>query len=74
MAKPDDRSDNVEKLVKDVQNTIENLHEAEDYLNEHAEEITDQEAVTILSKNERRRESIDGKRAEIKDEAQDQAE
>ncbi len=74
MAKPDKRADNVEKLVRDVQNTIENLHEADDYLSEHADEISDQETETILSRNERRKESIAGKRAEIKDEARNQAE
>ena len=74
MAKPDDRSDNAEKLVTDVQNTLENLHEADDYLSEHADEISAEEEQTIVSKNERRRESIEGKREEIKDEAHDRNE
>ncbi len=38
------------KLVRDVQNTIENLHEAEDYLSEHADEISTEETQTILAK------------------------
>ncbi len=71
MAKPDNRADNVEHLQKAVQNTLENLHEAEDYLSEHADEIGSTELNQIRSKNERRRESIQGFREEIKDEAHD---
>lgn len=69
MAKPDDRSDNVEKLQKMVQNTIDNLEEAEDYLDEHADEIAPQEREAIEVKNENRRRSIRGFRQEIRDEA-----
>lgn len=69
MAKPDDRSDNVEKLQRAVQNTIENFREAEDYLEEYADEISSEEAEQIREKNARRRQSIDGMRSEIKDEA-----
>jgi len=68
MTKPDDRSDNVEKLQKTVQNTIENLEEAEEYLTEHAEELAPEEIQAISAKNMRRRESIRGLREEIKDE------
>ena len=71
MAKPDDRSDNVKKQQKIVQNTIENLEEAEDYLNEHADELAPQESENIRKKNERRRQAIAGLRNEIKDEARD---
>ncbi|MFC0214702.1 small acid-soluble spore protein Tlp [Paenibacillus chartarius] len=69
MAKPDNRADNVEHLQESIQNTIENLEEAEDYLDEHADEISATEYEQIASKNERRRESIEGFRREIKDEA-----
>ncbi|MNW36119.1 Small, acid-soluble spore protein Tlp [compost metagenome] len=69
MAKPDDRSDNVEKLQESVQNTIENFREAQDYLSEHADEITGDEKQQIESKNAKRLRSIEGQRAEIKDEA-----
>ncbi|EXX89813.1 spore protein [Paenibacillus darwinianus] len=69
MAKPDDRSDNVEHLQEAVQNTVENLNEAEDYLSEHADEIGSAEQSRIEKKNENRRESIRGFRSEIKDEA-----
>lgn len=69
VAKPDDRSDNVEHLQDAVQNTIENLNEAEDYLSEHADEIGSTERSRIEEKNGNRRESIRGFRSEIKDEA-----
>jgi small acid-soluble spore protein (thioredoxin-like protein) len=71
MAKPDDRSDNVEKLQEHVQNTIINLEESEEYLDEHAEELNPQEAENLAEKNDNRRESIEGMRSEIKDEAHD---
>jgi small acid-soluble spore protein (thioredoxin-like protein) len=70
VAKPDDRSDNVEKLKDSVQNTTENLDEAQDYLAEHAEEIGDTERNQIQEKNRKRQASIEGFREEIKDEAQ----
>lgn len=63
--KPDDRSDNVEKLQDMVQNTIENIHEAEETMRLS----NDKDQQNIQEKNERRRESIEGMREEIKDEA-----
>ncbi|MBM7644643.1 small acid-soluble spore protein (thioredoxin-like protein) [Scopulibacillus daqui] len=65
--KPDDRSDNVEKLQEMVQNTIENLEEAHDTL--HNEDLSGKDRQAILEKNERREEAIAGMREEIKDEA-----
>ncbi|MCU9593978.1 small acid-soluble spore protein Tlp [Caldibacillus thermolactis] len=61
---PDDRSDNVEKLQNMVQNTIENIHEAEASMKTASEEQKRQ----IEAKNERRRESINAMREEIRDE------
>ncbi|WP_373231522.1 small acid-soluble spore protein Tlp [Cohnella sp.] len=69
MAKPDDRSDNVEKLQEAVQNTIDNLEESESYLSEHSEEIAPDEQQTLANKNENRRDAITGFRNEIRDEA-----
>ncbi|MCJ8006388.1 small acid-soluble spore protein Tlp [Lederbergia wuyishanensis] len=66
--KPDDRSDNVEKLQEMVHNTIENMEEAEATMEFSSSD--DQEH--IKAKNERRRESIEGMREEIKDEASEQ--
>ncbi len=64
--KPDDRSNNVERLETMVQNTIENMNEAEETMR-----LTDndEERQRIAAKNERRNESIDAMRAEIKDES-----
>ena len=69
MAKPDDRSDNVEKLQENVQNTLQNLHETEDYLNKFSDELSSKERHNLEAKNERRKNSIDSFRSEIKDEA-----
>ncbi|MEI3614818.1 small acid-soluble spore protein Tlp [Pseudogracilibacillus sp. SO30301A] len=63
-AKPDDRSDNVEKLQDMVHDTIENYREAE----EQMEWAPEQEKKQIRRKNERREEAIEGFRDEIKDE------
>lgn len=70
MAKPDDRSDNVEKLQEAVQNTIDNLEESENYLEEHSEELSPDESDALNAKNENRREAISGLRNEIRDEAE----
>ena len=63
---PDDRSDNVEKLQSMVQNTIENIEEAQDTL----QFANPEERERIEAKNLRREESINALRNEIKDEAQ----
>ncbi|MBY0120521.1 small acid-soluble spore protein Tlp [Bacillus sp. S/N-304-OC-R1] len=63
---PDDRSDNVEKLQTMVQNTIENINEAEESLQFANEE----DRARIEAKNERRKESIEAMRSEIKDESE----
>ncbi|MBU8878335.1 small acid-soluble spore protein Tlp [Bacillus sp. FJAT-29790] len=63
---PDDRSDNVEKLQTMIDNTIENINKAEETLSFSNGE----ERARIEAKNERRKESIEGMRAEIKDESQ----
>lgn len=65
--KPDDRSDNVEKLQGMVQNTIENLEEAHKTLSNH--DLNGQDREDVLAKNKRREEAISGMRDEIKDEA-----
>ncbi|OXM87909.1 small acid-soluble spore protein Tlp [Paenibacillus rigui] len=73
MAKPDNRADNVEHLQNSINNTIKNMEETEDYLAEHADEISPQEKDTLLDKNERREKSLDGFRSEIKDESNNQS-
>ncbi|WP_379137371.1 small acid-soluble spore protein Tlp [Paenibacillus sp. sgz500958] len=69
MAKPDNRADNVEHLQQSIQNTQENLHEAEDYLTKYSSEISSEERSQIEEKNDRRKQSIQGFREEVKDEA-----
>ncbi|MBO1004602.1 small acid-soluble spore protein Tlp [Pseudogracilibacillus auburnensis] len=66
--KPDDRSDNVEKLQHMVHDTIENMREAEDRM----EWATNHEKEKIEAKNKRREEAIEGFREEIEDEYEDQ--
>ncbi len=70
MAKPDNRSDNEAHLQEHIDHTIANLHKAEDYLDEHGDEITADEKQVIKAKNDRRKESIEHFIAEKKDEAE----
>ncbi|KPV43874.1 small acid-soluble spore protein Tlp [Alicyclobacillus ferrooxydans] len=72
MAKPDDRSDNVERIAHAIDNTMENMREAEDYLKAHADEMDPRDKADIQAKNDRRNEAIQGFREEIKDEARHQ--
>ena len=63
---PDDRSDNVEKIQENINDTIRNMELAEDMI----EKTSDGKAKKDLQeKNERRRDALDGFRHEIKDEA-----
>ncbi|MDQ0214049.1 small acid-soluble spore protein (thioredoxin-like protein) [Oikeobacillus pervagus] len=64
--KPDDRSDNAEKLQEMIHNTIGNMEAAEESM---ALTDSDEQKAKIEAKNERRRESIEAFRNEIKDEA-----
>ncbi len=68
MAKPDDRSDNVEKLQNMIDNTMENIRESRDYLKAHGDEMEPREKSNLEAKNQRREESIEGFRSEIQDE------
>lgn len=66
--KADDRSDNVEKIQRNITNTIRNIE-----LTEEAISQSDSPAAikNLAKKNERREEALDSMRAEIQDEAQD---
>ncbi|MHB8072794.1 small acid-soluble spore protein Tlp [Desulfosporosinus fructosivorans] len=70
MAKPDNRADNEVHLQQHIDHTFENLREAEDYLDEHADEISSDEKQSIEEKNDRRKESIKSFIAEKRDESQ----
>ena len=61
---PDDRSDNVEKLQEMIVNTDDNIRKAEATM----DNLSGEELSQVEAKNERRRESIESMRAEIKDE------
>lgn len=63
---PDDRRDNVERLQKNINTTIENIEAAEEMIAETPDEKMKQ---TLTEKNERRRDALDGFRGEIRDEA-----
>lgn len=69
MAKPDDRSDNVDKIARSIGHTLQNIDDAKDYIKAHGKEMSEEEKQQILDKNQRREESINGLREEIKDEA-----
>lgn len=64
--KPDDRSNNVERLQQMVENTTENIEEAQKTMQN--EDMSQDEKAAIQAKNERREQSIQGFQAEIKDE------
>ena len=63
--KPDDRRDNVDKIQRDITSTIQNFHLAEEAIEE-----TDDEKMkeTLIQKNARREEAINGMKTEMRDE------
>ena len=67
-SKPDDRTDNVDKIQRNIDNTIENFRKAEESLEETDSETSRKK---IIDKNHRREEALDGMRSEIRDEAKD---
>jgi len=69
VAKPDDRSDNVEKLQEMIADTMGNIRESRDFINAHGNEMNPQDRADLEAKNQRREESIEGFRREIQDEA-----
>ncbi|RDW17743.1 small acid-soluble spore protein Tlp [Oceanobacillus chungangensis] len=62
---PDDRSDNAGKLQSMIQNTIENMDEA----NETMQFSDGVEKEQIIAKNKRREQAIEVMREEIQDES-----
>ncbi|MDF2613370.1 MAG: tlp [Clostridia bacterium] len=63
---PDDRSDNVENIEYTIGKTIQNIELAEEMISETSDQKMKN---TLEEKNERRRESLEDLRKEIKDEA-----
>jgi small acid-soluble spore protein (thioredoxin-like protein) len=72
LAKPDDRSDNIRKLQGMTQDTIQNIQAAEESLEN--QDMTNEQRRAIKAKNERREESINSFREEIRDEYDDSQE
>ncbi|WP_184403614.1 small acid-soluble spore protein Tlp [Geomicrobium halophilum] len=72
MAKPDDRSNNPERIENNIGHTLQNMNEARDFEKAHEHELSEKDKQEIEAKNERRAESIEGMRDEIKDEVNDQ--
>lgn len=64
--KPDDRRDNVDRIQCNISDTIRNIHRAEEMIEKTDDENTKRE---LSEKNERREQSLDALRREIKDEA-----
>ena len=64
--KPDDRSDNVEKIQKNIDMTIHNMELADELISKSSDPKAKKE---LSDKNKRRQQALGGLRHEIKDEA-----
>ena len=63
---PDNRADNVERIQRNIDMTMDNIHRA----NEMIEKTSDQKMKQALNaKNQRRMDALEGMRHEIMDEA-----
>ncbi len=63
---PDDRSDNVEKIQRNIDATMRNIRKTEEMLSNTEDEKMKKD---LADKNERRAAALEGLRHEIKDEA-----
>ncbi len=63
---PDDRTDNVERIQNNIDDTIENIRLSEEAIDESDNPKAKEE---IKAKNERREAALDSFRSEIKDES-----
>ncbi len=66
--KPDDRRDNVDKIQRNIDNTIANYRETEDMIKNS---VNSKQKSDLQAKNVRRELSIENMRREIRDEALD---
>lgn len=66
--KPDDRSDNVDRIQFNINHTIKNMELAEEMIEKTSDPKTKDD---LKEKNERRREALNSMRVEIQDEAWD---
>ncbi|QNU67725.1 small acid-soluble spore protein Tlp [Ruminiclostridium herbifermentans] len=67
--KPDDRSDNVEKIQFNINHTIRNMEAADELIEKTDDKKMKRE---LEEKNDRRRVALNGMRKEIRDEARNQ--
>ncbi|WP_457944267.1 small acid-soluble spore protein Tlp [Caproiciproducens sp. LBM24188] len=65
-AKPDDRSDNVERIQGTINHTINNMRKADEMMEETSDDTMRE---NLKAKNERREEALKGMRREIREEA-----
>jgi len=65
---PDNRSDNVERIQKNIDMTICNMEAADEMIAGTSDEKMKK---TLADKNDRRRQALDGMRSEIRDEARE---
>lgn len=65
-AKPDDRRDNVDRIQKNIDHTIENMRKADETIEETPDDTAGK---ALKEKNDRRKEALEGMRHEIRDEA-----
>lgn len=63
--KPDDRSDNAERIQDNIDNTLRNIRLANEVI---AESDDPREIQNMKERNERREKALDAMRSEIKDE------
>jgi small acid-soluble spore protein (thioredoxin-like protein) len=68
MAKPDSRTENVDRLEKTVRHTLGNVEKSQDYLAEHADELSPQQVSDIRASNERRLANVKTLEREIEEE------
>jgi small acid-soluble spore protein (thioredoxin-like protein) len=66
--KSDDRRDNVDKIQRNINKTIQNTELAEEMISKTSDEKMKKD---LSEKNERREKALDGMKREIKDEAKD---
>ena len=67
--KPDDRRDNVKKIQRNINRTIQNMEAADEMI---AKTDDPKMRQALAEKNERRRAGLDNMRGEIRDEAEHQ--
>lgn len=63
--KPDDRINNAARIQHNITNTIENIHRADEMIEETSD---DNMRRTLEEKNKRREEALKGMKSEMKDE------